>query len=43
MSSLGFRTVVNNTGYIGLVVEDVFDGHSREGFTSTSQNLLAIQ
>ena len=43
MSSLGFDSIVDDPTDIGLVVEDVLDRHSGEGFPSTSQNLLTIQ
>ena len=43
MSSLGFNPIVDDPTDVGLVVEDILDGHPREGFPSTSQNLLTIQ
>ena len=43
MNSLRFDPIVDDTADVGLVVEDVLDGHPGEGFPSTSQNLLTLQ
>ena len=43
VSSLRFDPIVDDPTDVGLVVEDVLDRHSGEGFPSTSQNLLTIQ
>ena len=43
VSSLRFDSIVDDTADVGLVVEDVLDGHSGEGIPSPSQNLLTIQ
>ena len=40
MNSLRFDPIVDDPTDVGLVVEDVLDGHPGEGFPSTSQNLL---
>jgi hypothetical protein len=34
---------VDDTADVGLVVEDVLDGHTGKWFGSTSHNLLTIQ
>ena len=39
----GFHSIMDDTASIGLVVEDILDGHSRKGLPSSSQNLLTIQ
>ena len=43
MSSLRFDPIVDDPTDVGLVVEDILDGHTGEWFGSTSQNLLTIQ
>ena len=43
VSSLGFDPIVDDPTDVGLVVEDILDGHTGKWFGSTSQNLLTIQ
>ena len=43
VSSLRFDPIVDDTTDVGLVVEDILDGHPGKWFGSTSQNLLTIQ
>ena len=43
VNSLRFDPIVDDPTDVGLVVEDILDGHTGEWFGSTSQNLLTIQ
>ena len=43
VSSLRFDPIVDDPTDVGLVVEDILDGHPGKWFGSTSPNLLTIQ
>ena len=43
VSGFRFDPIMDNTADVGLVVEDILDGHTGKWFGSTSPNLLTIQ